>query len=114
MRTVVHAAEAAAVHVAVQLRRRQGAVAQQILNRAQVGAAFEQMRGEGVPQPMRMSEHAAQRRRVEPAPTGRKEQRGLRPAHELWPSLMKIAGERVRSLLAERDDALLSAFPSNV
>ena len=41
------------VHVCVALRRRQAGVAQQILDRTQIRAAGQQMRGEGVPQRVR-------------------------------------------------------------
>ena len=48
MRPVVDATQALRVDVAVHLRRRQRAVAQQLLNRPQISAAFEQVRGERV------------------------------------------------------------------
>ena len=114
MRAVVHAAQAAAVDVAVQLRRGQGAVAQQLLDSAQVGAALQQVRGEGVPQAMRMREHAANRGGVEPPPARGQEQRILRPAHELGPCLVEVAGQRVRGLFSERNDPLLAALPPNM
>ena len=66
MRLVVDAAQATAVYMAVQLRGREGAVPEQVLDRAQVGAAFEQMSCECMAQTVRMREHAAQRRRVQP------------------------------------------------
>ena len=56
MRLVVDAPQAAAVDVAVQLRGRQRAVAEEVLDRAQVGAAFEQMGCERVPQAVGMGE----------------------------------------------------------
>jgi hypothetical protein len=40
MRLVVDAAQAAAVYMAVQLRSGEGAVAEEVLDRAQVGAAL--------------------------------------------------------------------------
>src|SRR2546428_13318493 len=63
---------------------------------------------------MRMRENTTQRRGVEPASTRGEEQRGLRPAHQVRPCFVEIAGECVRSLFAERDDALLAALPANV
>jgi hypothetical protein len=41
MRLVVDAAQAAAVYMAVQLRSGEGTVAEEVLDRAQVGAALE-------------------------------------------------------------------------
>jgi hypothetical protein len=49
MRTVVDAPQVAGVDVAVDLCRRERAVAEELLDRAQVGSSFEQMGGEGVP-----------------------------------------------------------------
>src|SRR5437762_7335174 len=56
MRSVVDTAQPPSVDVAVQLRRRERAVAEQLLDRAQVGPAFEQVRRESVPQAMRVRE----------------------------------------------------------
>src|SRR5436190_1369021 len=50
---VIHSLEARLQHVRVNLRRRQVGVAEHHLNRAQVGAAFEQMRRKRVPQGVR-------------------------------------------------------------
>src|SRR6185312_5541611 len=65
MRTVVDAAQMARVDVAVDLRRRERAVAEQFLDRAQVRAAVQEMRGESVPEPVRVGDDAAQGARVE-------------------------------------------------
>ena len=54
MRAVVDPAQALAVDVAVDLRRRERAVAEQLLDHAQVGAALEQVRRERVAQPVRV------------------------------------------------------------
>ena len=83
MRAVVDLAQAARVDVAVHLRRRERAVAEQLLDRAQVGAALEQVRRERVPQPVRVRKQAAQRARVEPAAARREEERVLGAAREL-------------------------------
>jgi hypothetical protein len=48
VRAIVDAPEAAGVYVAVDLRGRERRVAQQLLDHAEIGAAFEKMRGEGV------------------------------------------------------------------
>ena len=90
MRAVVDLAQAARVHVAVHLRRRERAVAEQLLDRAQVGAALEQVRGEGVPQAVRVGKQAAQRARVEPAAARREEERVLGAARELRPRLAQV------------------------
>ena len=70
MGLVVDATESAAVYMAVQLRGREGAVSEEVLDRAQVGAAFEQMGCERMAQTMWMREHAAQGRRVQPLASG--------------------------------------------
>src|SRR5436309_214507 len=80
---VVDLAQAPAVHVAVDLRRRERAVAEQLLDRAQVGAAFEQVRRERVAELVRVGEQAAQRARVEAPPPGGEEEGVLRAARQL-------------------------------
>src|SRR6266516_7123330 len=114
MRSVVDAAQSLAVDVAVDLRRRERAVAEQLLNRPQIRPAFQQMRCERVTQSVRMREEASQRRRVEPAAARRHEERVLRITHELRARLVQIACELQRGLLAERHDALLAALAADV
>src|SRR6266511_3289580 len=114
MGPVIDAAQAFSVDVAVHLRGREGAVAEQFLDRPEVGAAFEEMRGERVPEPVRMGEHAPQRRRVEAAAAGGEEEGILGAARELRPRLAQVAREPVRCLLAERHRALLAALASDV
>ena len=53
MKLLVNAAQVFAVNVRVDLRRRDVDVAEHLLDRTQVGTAFEQVRGEGVPQRVR-------------------------------------------------------------
>src|SRR4029450_3323252 len=77
MRAVVDAAQAAGVDVAVDLCRRERAVAEQLLDHAEVGAALEQMGGERVAEPMRVRDQASERARVESAPPRREEKRVL-------------------------------------
>src|SRR3954471_19641277 len=103
-----------AVDVAVQLRRGERAVPEQLLDGAEVGAALEQVRGECVAQPVRMREDAAERRRVEPLAARGDEHRVLRAADELRPGLVQVPGQHERRLLAEWDDALLAALPAHV
>ena len=78
MRAVVDPAQALAVHVAVDLRRRERGMAEQLLDRAQVGSALEQVRCEGVAQPVRVRRDPAQRARVEPTAADGDEERSAR------------------------------------
>src|SRR5262249_10118873 len=114
VRSVVDTAQPPSVDVAVQLRRREGAVAEQLLDRAQVGATLEQVRRKRVPQPVGMREDAAERRRVEALAAGRDEDGVLSAADELRPRLVQIARQQMPGLLAERDDALLPALAAHV
>ena len=91
MRTVVDAPQPAAVDVAVDLRRRERAVAEQLLDHAQVGAALEQVGGEGVAQAVRVRAHAAERAGVEPAAAGGEEERVLGAARELRAAFAEVA-----------------------
>ena len=95
MRAIVDAAEAAAVDVRVDLRRRERAVAEELLDHAQVGAALEQVRGEGVAELVRVRRQAAQRRGVEPAPAGGEEDGVLRALGQLRPAVTQVEGEPV-------------------
>ena len=78
MRAVVDAAEAARVHVAVDLRRRERRVPEQLLDDAEVGAAFEEVRRERVPEAVGVAEEAAHGARVEPATARGEEDRVVR------------------------------------
>ena len=113
MRTVVDAAQPFAVDVAVDLRRRQGAVPEQLLDRAQVGAALQQMRRERVAQSMRMREHSAHRRGVEAPTTRGHEERVLSAVDERGARVLQVPRDAVRGLLAERNDAFLSTFAAD-
>ena len=59
MRPVVDATEATAVDVRIDLRGRERAVAEQLLDRPQIGAALQQVGCERVPQAVRMRQEAA-------------------------------------------------------
>ena len=85
-------------------------MSEQLLDRPQVGPALEQVRGEGVSQPVRVRNEPAQCARVEPPAAGGEEERVLRAARELGPAVAQIAREPVRRLLPERDDAVLRAL----
>ena len=80
MRAVVHPSQAAGVDVAVDLRRRQRAVAEQLLDGAEVGAALQEMRRECVAEAMRMRGETAQRARVQPPAANGEEERVVRRA----------------------------------
>ena len=60
MTVVVDAPQPARVDVAVDLRRRERGVPEQLLDRAQVGAAFEQVRRVRVPEPVRVAHQPAE------------------------------------------------------
>src|SRR5262249_25669657 len=111
---VVHPAQAPPVDVAVDLRRRQGRMAEQLLNRPKVGAAFEEVRRERVAQPVRMRRDPAQRARVQPPPADGEEQGVLGARSELRSRPLEVARKPPARLLAEGDDALLAALASHV
>ena len=100
---VVDLAQALGVDVAVHLGRRERRVAQQLLDRPQVGAALEQVRRERVAQAVRVRDEPAQRRGVQAAAVRREEQRVVRAAGELGPRVAEIPRDEERGLLAERD-----------
>ena len=96
MGAVVDAAQALAVDVAVDLRRRERRVAEQLLDRAQVGAALEQVRREGVAQAVRVRRDPAQRARVEAPSADGEEERGLGAARELRARVLEVARDPPR------------------
>ena len=100
MRMVVDPAQPPAVHVRVHLRRRQRAVTEELLDDAEVGTAFEEVRRERVPEPVRMPEEAPQRARVEPAPARREEEGVVRAPRELRARVAEVPCSPVRRLLA--------------
>jgi integrase len=85
-------------------------VAEELLDRAQVGAAVEEMGGEGVPEAVRMGDDAPQGARVEPASARREEERVIRAFRELRSGVAQVAAEPERRFLAQRDDALLATL----
>ena len=89
MGVVVHAPEALCVHVAVHLRRPERRVPEQLLDRAQVGAALEQVRRERVPQPVRVRDELAQRRGIEAPAADGEEERVLGTSRQLRPRLVQ-------------------------
>src|SRR6476469_9524383 len=113
MGRVVDPAQALAVDVGVDLGRRQRAVTEQLLDRAEVGAALEQVRGERVPEPVWVPHETAQRGGLEPAAARREEERVIRARRERRPR-REIEAQAVGGFLAERDDALLAALAADV
>src|SRR5256886_13509862 len=98
----------------VDLGGRQRAVAEQFLDRAQVGPALEQVGGEGVTQPVRVRKQPSERARVQAPAPGGEEQRVFGSAGQLGACLPKVARHPVTGLLAERDVALLAALALNM
>jgi aminopeptidase len=85
-------------------------VPEQLLDRPEIGAALQQVRGERVAQPVWVRDESPQGRGVEPPSTRRKEKRPLGTARELRPRLTQVAGDEARRLLAEWHDSVLAAF----
>src|SRR6185437_14824653 len=89
MRFVVDAAQMTRVDVAVDLRRGERAVAEQLLDRAEIRSAVEQVGGECVPQPVRVRDDAAQRARVEASAASGEKQGVVRAGSQLRPCVAK-------------------------
>jgi len=89
-------------------------VAEQFLDRAQVGTAFEQVGGEGVTQAMWMRQQPSQRACVQAPASRREEERVLGAAGQFGARAMEVARQPVGGLLAERNHPLLAALPVDV
>src|SRR5437899_10139524 len=98
----------------INLRGRQRAVAEQFLDRAEVGSALEQVSGEGVAQPVRVRQQPSERAGVQTPAAGGEEQGILGGAGQLGACLPQVTRHPVTGLLAERDVALLAALALNV
>src|SRR5436190_20137340 len=114
MRPVLDAPEAPPVDVAVDLRRRQRAMPEQLLDHAKVGAALEQMGRERVAEAVWVRNESPQRARVEPPTAGGDEERVLGAGRELRAAVAEVEAEPVGRLLAERDDPLLVSLAAHV
>ena len=110
MGVVVDLAQPFGIDVAVHLGSRERRMAEQFLDRAQVGAALQQVRGEGMSQTVRMGDEAAQRRGVEPVPARREEERVLRATRELRARVAQVARNEARRFLSERHNSILAAL----
>ena len=91
MGEVIDLPETFRVHMAVDLRGRERRVPEQLLNRPQIGAAFEQMRRERVAEAVRVGKEPAERARVEAPAAHGEEERVLGAARELRPRVPEIA-----------------------
>ena len=114
MRLVVDPTQAAPVYMAVQLRGREGAVAEEVLDRAQVGAALQQMRRERMAQAVRVGEDPPQRRGVEATAARREKQRVLRPGGQPRARVVEVLGHELAGLLTERNDPFLASLAAHV
>src|SRR6185295_8149704 len=99
--------------MAVHLGGREGRVAEQLLDGAEVGAAFEQMCGEGVAKPVRVRDEPAQCGGVERTTVGREKDVGIRALRELWSPILQVDAQAVGGLFAELDGALLAALSAD-
>ena len=86
-------------------------MAEQLLDRPQIGSALEQVGREGVPEAVRVRHQAAKGRRVEAAAADGEEEGVDGTAGELRPRLADIPGDPVGGLLSERHHPLLRALP---
>src|SRR5215211_1064638 len=103
MRSVIDLAQASSVDVRVHLRRGQRAVAEQLLDHAEVGAAFEQVRRERVAQAVGMGHETAQGAGIKAAAAGGEEERVLGAAGELRSRFAQVTAEPGCRLLTEWD-----------
>ena len=114
MGAVVDAPQPAGVDVAVDLRRRERRVAEELLDRPQVGTALEQMRCVCVPQPVRVRDEPSQHARVEPAAADRDEEGITGAAHEPRAAVSKPGAQAPDGLLAERHEPFLPSLAAHV
>ena len=126
MRRVVDAHQVIDRHVGVALRRRERRVAEDLLDRAQIGPAVEHVRRARVAERVRMQIGAARAERAvalhehlhgahgEPLPARREEERigilVLASSDARARSERRDTGERIPGFSAERHDALFVSF----
>ena len=109
VRAVVHAAQPPGIDVAVDLRRRERAVPEQLLDRAQVGTSLEQVGRVRVTQPVRVPEEPAERRSCRAASHARRGRaRRRRPAPA---PAARRAGRRPRRDAARSPSGTTRSFP---
>jgi len=114
MRPVVDSAKAASVDVAVDLCRRERRVAEELLDDAKIGATFEEVGRERVPQPVRMAQEPTHGARLESPSADGQEHRFGCAADQTGSALPQVASQMVCGLLAERENAVLAALAVNV
>ena len=120
----VELAAAAIADMRVKLGRGEVGVAEHLLNAAQVGAAFEEVGRERVPEQVRVdalgveagflgkpAQDQEDARAGEAAALGVEEELGTSAPVEVWPASREVAPERVGCRPAERHDPLLAALP---
>ncbi len=126
MRRVVHLHEVIHGYVGVPLGRRERSVAEELLDRAEIGSAVEEVGGARVPQRVRVQIRTTRAERAIPvyerlnrprphalSARGDEERRGFEragaPVGETRPP-SEVRAHRVHTLLPERHDALLVSF----
>ena len=77
-------------------------MAEELLDRAEVCASFQEVGGEGVPEPVGSPQEAARRAGVEAPAAGGQEDGVLGAGREVRPPVAQVARQSERSLLAER------------
>ena len=89
-------------------------MSEQLLDHPEVGAALEQVGGEGVAQAVRVTDEAAQGARVEAPATRREEEGVLGSAGQLGPGVVQVAPGPGGRLLTKRNEPLLAALAAHV
>src|SRR5215210_1027999 len=120
MRSEVQLATAPVGYVRVELGRREVRMPEHLLDAAEVGSTLEQVRGEAVPEQVRVNAARLETGLLgqpaddqERACTGERpaarieEELGPAPGVEVRPAVREVAPERVRGLPSDRDDPLL-------
>src|SRR6187431_892733 len=100
--------------MAVDLRRRERGVAEELLDDTEVRSAFQEMRCEGVAEPMGVAQEPPNGAGVEAATAHGEEDGVIRAGAELRSAELEVARELERGLLSEWDDALLPSLAAHV
>ena len=122
----MHCLEPLLIDVGINLRRRNVGMAEHFLDNAQIGAVAEQMRGETVPEQVRINVRFqsgmfrvffhdlpdAHRGQLRPA-FGQKNLAASAAFHQLRPFRRQVAGERFARFSANRNKARLISFSSH-
>ena len=84
---------------------------EELLDRPEVGASLEQMRGESVAEPVRVPNEPAHGAGVQPSPAGGEEERVGRATRERWPGRAEVQRNVVRRFLPEGTTRSLPPLP---